>query len=141
MLFYNYQWNFYNVLYFFFFVPFQEYFAQVRAPTPMASLPAGMPGFPPMAPRITPTQMYFGPGSPGLLSSQAGGFGFQPHLLPGLHRPSFGPNFLVPYPQIPRQGQRFGARRAGSPQQQVHYIRTFFCSINFLFGQILHIDL
>lgn len=82
-----------------------------------------MAGFHPGPPRVSPQQVYFGQGNPGLVPPQPAGYGFQPQLMSGM-RPSMGPNFLMPY-QFQRQGQagpRSGMRRGGnsqSVQQQV----------------------
>ncbi|KAA8537970.1 hypothetical protein F0562_027450 [Nyssa sinensis] len=99
-------------------VQLQAHFAQIRAPSGVAPLPAGMPGFHPGAPRLAPQQLYFGQGAPGLLPPQPAGYGFQQQLLPGI-RPGVGPNFIMPF-QLPRQGQhgqRMGVRRGGNFQQ------------------------
>ncbi|KAF5955258.1 hypothetical protein HYC85_008114 [Camellia sinensis] len=47
----------------------QAQFAQIRAPSGIAPLPTGMPGFHPGTPRLAPQQLYFGQGTPGLLPS------------------------------------------------------------------------
>ncbi|KAI4346557.1 hypothetical protein L6164_007445 [Bauhinia variegata] len=96
----------------------QAQFAQIRAPSGITPLPAGIPGFHPGAPRIAPQQLYFGQGTPGLMPHQPGGFGFQQQLLPGM-RPGVAPNFIMPY-HLQRQGQpgqRMGVRRGGNLQQ------------------------
>ncbi|KAL7245810.1 hypothetical protein ACSBR2_001027 [Camellia fascicularis] len=99
----------------------QAQFAQIRAPSGIAPLPTGMPGFHPGTPRLAPQQLYFGQGTPGLLPSHPphpAGYGFQQQLLPGM-RPGVAPNFIMPF-QLQRQGQpghRVGARRGGNPQQ------------------------
>ncbi|THG22605.1 hypothetical protein TEA_023461 [Camellia sinensis var. sinensis] len=96
-------------------------FAQIRAPSGIASLPTGMPGFHPGTPRLAPQQLYFGQGTPGLLPPHPphpAAYGFQQQLLPGM-RPGVAPNFIMPF-QLQRQGQpghRVGARRGGNPQQ------------------------
>ncbi|XP_062023472.1 polyadenylate-binding protein 3 [Rosa rugosa] len=96
----------------------QARFAQIRAPGGMTSLPSGIPGFHPGAPRLSPQQLYFGQGTPGLLPHQPAGYGFQQQILPGM-RPGVAPNFIMPY-HLQRQGQpgqRFGVRRGGNFQQ------------------------
>lgn len=97
----------------------QAQFSQIRAPGGMAPLPSGMPGFHPGAPRLAPQQqLYYGQGTPGMMSPQPAGYGFQQQLLPGI-RPGVAPNFIMPY-HLQRQGQpgqRLGVRRGGNPQQ------------------------
>ncbi|KGN46107.2 polyadenylate-binding protein 3 [Cucumis sativus] len=102
----------------------QAQFAQIRAAGGISSLPSGIPGFHPGAARVSPQQMYYGQGNPGLAPPQPAGYGFQPQLMSGM-RPGMGPNFLMPY-QFQRQGQpgpRLGVRRGGNsqplPQQQL----------------------
>lgn len=109
----------------------QAQFAQIRATGGISSLPSGIPGFHPGA-RVSPQQMYYGQGNPGLAPPQPAGYGFQPQLMSGM-RPGMGPNFLMPY-QFQRQGQpgpRSGMRRGGNsqplPQQQV----TFFIILDY----------
>lgn len=95
----------------------QAQFAQIRATGGISSLPSGMAGFHPGPPRVSPQQVYFGQGNPGLVPPQPAGYGFQPQLMSGM-RPSMGPNFLMPY-QFQRQGQagpRSGMRRGGNSQ-------------------------
>ncbi|KAM5562152.1 polyadenylate-binding protein 3 [Rosa sericea] len=96
----------------------QARFAQIRAPGGMTPLPSGIPGFHPGAPRLSPQQLYFGQGTPGLLPHQPAGYGFQQQILPGM-RPGVAPNFIMPY-HLQRQGQpgqRIGVRRGGNFQQ------------------------
>ncbi|KAG9153106.1 hypothetical protein Leryth_012370 [Lithospermum erythrorhizon] len=90
----------------------QAQFAQIH-PGAISPVPAGMNGF------HSPPQLFFGQGSPGLVSPQAAGFSYQQQLLPGM-RPGVAPNFVVPY-QMQRQGQsgqHAGGRRGGNTQQQ-----------------------
>ncbi|GAB4861079.1 Polyadenylate-binding protein 5 [Ancistrocladus abbreviatus] len=96
----------------------QAHFAQLRVQGGVPSLPSGLPGFHPGAPRLAPQQLYFGQGNPGLISPQPAGYGFQQQILPGM-RPGVAPNFIMPY-HLQRQGQlghRFGVRRGGNTQQ------------------------
>lgn len=82
----------------------------------MSSLPSGIPGFHPGAPRLAPQQMYYGQGN-GLVPPQPAGYGFQPQLMTGM-RPGMAPNYMVPY-QFQRQGQPGrgpGMRRGGNSQ-------------------------
>ncbi|KAJ1424956.1 RNA-binding domain superfamily [Sesbania bispinosa] len=94
----------------------QAQFAQIRAPSGMTPLPAGIPGYPGAA-RLAPQQLYFGQGTPGFIPPQPAGFGFQQQILPGM-RPGVAPNFIMPY-HLQRQGQpgqRMGVRRNGNLQ-------------------------
>ncbi|KDP36031.1 hypothetical protein JCGZ_09997 [Jatropha curcas] len=96
----------------------QAQFAQIRAPGGLSPLTSGIPGYHPGAPRLAPQQLYFGQGTPGMITPQHAGYGFQQQLLPGV-RPGVAPNFIMPY-HIQRQGQtgqRMGMRRGGNPQQ------------------------
>ncbi|RDY08408.1 Polyadenylate-binding protein 3, partial [Mucuna pruriens] len=93
-------------------------FSQMQVSGAITSLPAGIPGYHPVAPRLTPQQLYFGQGTPGLVPPQPSGYGFQQPLLPGM-RPGVAPNFIMPC-HLQRQGppgQRMGARRVGNLQQ------------------------
>ncbi|KAG6602210.1 Polyadenylate-binding protein 5, partial [Cucurbita argyrosperma subsp. sororia] len=95
----------------------QAQFAQARAAGAISSLPSGIPGFHPGAPRLAPQQLYYGQGNPGLVPSQPAGYGFQTQLMTGM-RPGMGPNFIMPY-QFQRQGQPWphpGMRRGGNSQ-------------------------
>ncbi|KAK7315387.1 hypothetical protein VNO77_33933 [Canavalia gladiata] len=96
----------------------QAQFSQIQAPGGIATLPAGIPGYHPGAPRLAPQQLYFGQGTPSLIPPQPAGYGFQQQLLPGM-RPGVAPNFIMPY-HLQRQGQpgqRMGVRRVGNLQQ------------------------
>ncbi|KAJ9146062.1 hypothetical protein P3X46_028377 [Hevea brasiliensis] len=96
----------------------QAHFAQLRAPGGISSLPSGIPGYHPGAPRLAPQQLYFGQGTPGMIPPQHAGYGFQQQLMPGV-RPGVTPNFMMPY-HLQRQGQpgqRMGVRRGGNPHQ------------------------
>ncbi|KAJ6709145.1 RNA BINDING PROTEIN [Salix koriyanagi] len=96
----------------------QAHFARIRVPG-LPTLPSGVPGYHPGAPRLVPHQLYFGQGTPGMMPPQRAGYSFQPQLLPGIHA-GVGPNFVMPY-QLQRQGQqgqRMGMRRGGNHQQQ-----------------------
>ncbi|OIW12575.1 hypothetical protein TanjilG_04739 [Lupinus angustifolius] len=96
----------------------QAQFSQIRAPSGMAPLPAGIPGYHPGAPRLAPQQLYFGQGTTGFIPPQPAGFGFQQQIMSGM-RPGVAPNFIMPY-QLQRQGQpgqRMGVRRGGNLQQ------------------------
>ncbi|KAK1554938.1 hypothetical protein Q3G72_019430 [Acer saccharum] len=97
----------------------QAQFTQLRVPGGMSPLPSGIPGYHPGAARLGPQQLYYGQGTPGLISPQASGYGFQQQMFPGM-RPG-GPNFMMPY-HLQRQGQpgqqrSMGVRRNGNPQQ------------------------
>ncbi|VFQ85532.1 unnamed protein product [Cuscuta campestris] len=103
----------------------QAHFAQMR-PTGAMAAPPLPGGFHPGAPRLAPhQQLYFGQGIP----PQAGGYGFQQPLVPGM-RP---PNFIMPYHHLHRQGQaaaapRVGMRRSGGgggnpPQTQQQWMQ------------------
>ncbi|KAK6938232.1 RNA recognition motif domain [Dillenia turbinata] len=103
----------------------QAQFAQIRAAGGMAPVPSGMPNFHPGAPRLAPQQLYYGQGTPGLLTPQATGYGFPPQVLPGM-RPGIGPNYLMPN-YLHRQGQsgqRMGTRRGGN-LQMMHQQQQF----------------
>ncbi|KAF2291078.1 hypothetical protein GH714_019653 [Hevea brasiliensis] len=96
----------------------QAHFAQLRAPGGISSLPSGIPGYHPGAPRLAPQQLYFGQGTPGMIPPQHAGYGFQQQLMPGV-RPGVAPNFMMPY-HLQREGQpgqRMGVRRGGNPHQ------------------------
>ncbi|KAE9611375.1 hypothetical protein Lal_00011575 [Lupinus albus] len=96
----------------------QAQFSQIRAPSGMAPLPAGISGYHPGAPRLAPQQLYFGQGTSGFIPPQPAGFGFQQQIMPAM-RPGVAPNFIMPY-QLQRQGQpgqRMGVRRGGNLQQ------------------------
>ncbi|XP_050214474.1 polyadenylate-binding protein 5-like [Mercurialis annua] len=97
----------------------QAQFSQIRGPSALAPLPSGIPGYHAGAPRLAPQHLYFGQGTPGMMSPQHAGYGFPQQLLPGV-RPGVAPNFMMPY-HLQRQGQpgqRFGMRRGGNGQQQ-----------------------
>ncbi|BAU01830.1 hypothetical protein LR48_Vigan10g186600 [Vigna angularis] len=69
-------------------------------------------------------QAYFGPGTPGFVSPQATGYGFQPHVLPQSMR-GVAPNYIMPY-HLQRQGppgQRMGptTRRMGNTQVTLNH--------------------
>ncbi|ERN03845.1 hypothetical protein AMTRI_Chr05g73760 [Amborella trichopoda] len=99
----------------------QAQFAQMRAAVGVPpAMPANMSPFHPAGPRLTPQQLFYGQGAPGLMPPQPAGYGYQQPLLPGM-RPGVAqmPNFVVPYP-VQRQGQpgqRMGVRRGGAPHQ------------------------
>ncbi|KAF9687038.1 hypothetical protein SADUNF_Sadunf02G0052200 [Salix dunnii] len=102
----------------------QAHFARIRVPG-LSTLPSGVPGYHPGAPRLVPHQLYFGQGTPGMMPPQPAGYSFQPQLLPGI-RADVGPNFVMPY-QLQRQGQqgqRMGMRRGGNQQQQLLHRNT-----------------
>ncbi|XP_058769931.1 polyadenylate-binding protein 5-like [Vicia villosa] len=94
----------------------QAQFAHIRAPGGMASLAAGISGYHPGSPRLSPQQLYYGQGTPGFIPPQPTGFGFQQQILSGMRpivAPNVAPNFAMPY-QLQRQ--RIGARRNGNLQ-------------------------
>ncbi|KAK4860186.1 hypothetical protein QYF36_018896 [Acer negundo] len=80
----------------------QVQFTQLRVPGGMSPLPSGIPGYHPGAVRLGPQQLYYGQGTPGLISPQAFGYGFQQQMFLGMCPD--GPNFMMPY-HLQRQGQ------------------------------------
>ncbi|KAL2334981.1 hypothetical protein Fmac_016194 [Flemingia macrophylla] len=97
----------------------QAQFSQLQAQGGMAPLSPGVPGYhPAAATRLAPQQLYYGPGTAGLVPPQPTGYGFQQQLMPGM-RPGVAPNFIMPY-HLQRQGppgQRMSTRRNGNFQQ------------------------
>ncbi|PNX72147.1 polyadenylate-binding protein 3-like, partial [Trifolium pratense] len=94
----------------------QARFSQIQAQAGFPPLPAGIVGYHPGAPRIAPQQLYFGQGTPGVMSPQPAGYGLMPSMRSGV-----APNFIMPYHQ--RQGHlgnRMAGRRVGNfqPVQQ-----------------------
>ncbi|XP_021836389.1 polyadenylate-binding protein 2 isoform X2 [Spinacia oleracea] len=98
----------------------QAQFAQAHLQGGLTPLATGMHGFYPGSPRLSPQQLYFGQGAPGMLSPHPAGYGFQQQLLSGI-RPGVAQNFMMPFP-VQRQGQpgqRLGGRRGGTNALQL----------------------
>lgn len=97
----------------------QAQFSQMRNPVGVAqAMPTRLPIYPPGGPGLS-QPMFYGQGPPTLMPPQAGGFGYQQQLVPGI-RPGNAPipNFYLPLVQ-PQQGQRSNVRRSGAaPIQQ-----------------------
>ncbi|KAJ4848048.1 hypothetical protein Tsubulata_044383 [Turnera subulata] len=109
-------------------VRLQAQFSQFGTAGGLSPLLAGIPGYHPGASRLAPQHLYFGQGTPGLVSPQPAGYAFQQQILPGM-RAGVAPNYMMPF-QLQRQqaGQRMGMRRGGNhpqgQQQQQLYHRN-----------------
>ncbi|GAU26792.1 hypothetical protein TSUD_288970 [Trifolium subterraneum] len=96
----------------------QARFSQIQAMGGIAPMPAGIVGYHPGAQRIAPQQLYFGQATPGVMSPQPAGYGFQQPFMPSMQS-SVAPNFTMPY-HHQRQGHlghRMAGRRVGNFQQ------------------------
>ncbi|KAJ1414872.1 polyadenylate-binding protein 3 [Sesbania bispinosa] len=84
----------------------------------------------PWTTRLAPQQLYYGQGTPGYMTTQSSGYGYQQQFYPGMHS-VVAPNFIMPY-HLQRQGhpmQRMGYRRGGNCQH-VHQNQMQQCNSN-----------